>query len=166
MSASTIQDKVIPCGRGLRVLAGEPMLDLDDPTSRHIVQASRLMDGVMVRGQQMTVSPSSVRTKLLGECIPLFAELRELARNRLTRESEAILRAIDDYEAGILAVAALGDGRIIEDRRDGKGNCPVCGSPIRHFRATNIVLCPKCDEHFMPAHLKLDSPEGFGTCSI
>lgn len=142
------------------------MLDLDDPTSRQIVQASRLMDGVMVRGQRMTVSPSSVRTRLLDECIPLFAEMRDLARSGFAGESGAILRAIDDYEAGIRAVASLGGGRIMEDRRDGKGNCQVCRSPIKHFRGTNIVLCPKCDEHFMPAHSKLDSPEGFGTCYI
>jgi hypothetical protein len=58
---------------------------LDHPMTQYIFQASGLMDGVMVRGQKMSVSPSVVRTELLAECLPLFAEMRELARTQFSK---------------------------------------------------------------------------------
>ena len=48
------------------------MLDLNHPMSKHIFRASGLLDGLLVRGQRMSVSPSAERLKLLAECLPLF----------------------------------------------------------------------------------------------
>ena len=74
------------------------------------------------------------RHELLVECLPLFAELRELARARFDKRAAFILAAVDEYEAAIRALAGLGGGRIAEDRRAGAGGCPACGTAITKFR--------------------------------
>jgi hypothetical protein len=151
------------------------MLDLSHPMADHIFHASGLMDGVMARGQVMTVSPSTVRAELLAACLPLFAEMRELARTQFLEQATFIGTAVDEYEAAIRELAGMGNGRIIEDRRDGKGNCPACGTPILKFQPLPdikgfedcwTILCSKCNKPFMAAHRKLDSSEGFGTWAI
>lgn len=142
------------------------MLNLDHPMTQHVFRASGLMDGVMVRGQRMSVSPSTVRAELLAECLPLFVEMRELARTHFIKDSAYIVAALNEYEAAIRALAGLGGGRITEDRRDGSGSCPVCGTAITHYPEYKIVLCGECDKPFMAAHDKLDSSEGFGTWAI
>lgn len=106
------------------------MLDLSHPMTKHVFRTSGLLHGVMVRGQRMSVSPSAVRAELLAECLPLFAEMRELARTWFGKRTAYILEAVDEYETAIRALAGLGEGRIAEDRRDGEGECPVCGTPI------------------------------------
>jgi hypothetical protein len=153
---------------------GGIMLDLDHPMTKHVFRAAGLMDGVMRRGQEMSVSPSAVRAELLAECLPLFAEMRELARARFAENAPFILAAVDEYEAAIRALAGLGGGRITEDRRDGEGECPACGAPISKYRPLPNckgfedywkILCRECDKPFMAAHGKLDFG-GFGTWAI
>jgi hypothetical protein len=151
------------------------MLDLDHPLAPHIFRASRLLDGVLVRGQQMSVSPSAVRAELLAECLPLFAEMRELARAQFGDRAQFILQAVEEHEAGLRRLAELGDGRITEDRRDGEGDCPACRTPIMKFDAYAglrghephfVIFCPKCDDVYTDARDKLRSFEGFGTDGI
>jgi hypothetical protein len=142
------------------------MLRLDHPMTQHVFRASGLMEGVMVRGQRMSVSPSAVRAELLAECLPLFAEMRELARARFSQGSTYIVAAVDEYEAAIRTLAGLGGGRITQDRRDGTGSCPVCGTAITHYAEYEIVLCGECNKPFMVAYAKLDSSEGFATWAI
>jgi hypothetical protein len=147
------------------------MLDLNHPMTPHIFRASGLEDGVLGRGQQMTVAPSAVRETLLAECLPLFAEMRELNQGHFGASS-FIAQAIDDCESGIRQLAALGNGQITEDRRNGEGTCPYCGTTITKFNplpdllTCEIILCPKCDDLFMPALERLRSFEGFGTDAI
>ena len=151
------------------------MLDLEHPLTPHIFRASGLIDGVMARGQRMSVSPSTVRAELLAECLPLFAEMRELAEAQFADRAQFIRQAVEEYETGIRRLAALGGGRLTEDRRDGEGNCPFCGTRITKFDAyvglpghkpEFVIFCSKCDELFMPAQTKLGSFEGFGTDGI
>jgi hypothetical protein len=142
------------------------MLDLSYPITQYRFQASGLMDGVMARGQRMSVSPSVVRAELLTECRPLFAAMRELARSQFSKQATFIIAAVDEYEAAILDLAALGGGCITVDRRDGTGSCPVCGTAITHYPKHRIVLCGECDKPFMAAYGKLDSSAGFGTWVI
>jgi len=140
------------------------MLDLSHPMTKHIFQAAALMDGVMARGQRMSVSPSTVRGELLAECTPLFTEMRELASDKFGKRAEFILVAVDEYESAIRELAALGGGRITEDRRDGQGCCPACGTPIKN--SPPLILCGTCNNHFMAAYEKLNAEEGFGTLDI
>ncbi|WP_433929993.1 hypothetical protein AB3662_39530 [Sorangium cellulosum] len=151
------------------------MLDSTHPITQHVFRASGLMDRVMIRGQKMSVSPSAVRAELLAECLPLFAEMRELARAQFGKRAAFILVAVDEYEAALRALGGLGGGRITEDRRDGEGACPACGTPITKFRPLPdckgfedhwIILCRECDKPFMEAHGKLASSDGFGTWAI
>jgi len=151
------------------------MLNLSHPMSKHIFRASGLMDGVMVRGQRMSVSPSEIRTELLTECLPLFTEMRELALAHFDKRADYLVAAVNEYEAAIRALAGLEGGRITEDRRDGEGNCPYCGTLITKFQPIPeckgfedhwIILCGECDKPFMEACDKLDSSAGFGTWSI
>jgi hypothetical protein len=142
------------------------MLDLDHPMTQFVFQASGLMDSVMKRGQRMSVSPSDVRRTLRDECLPHFAAMKELAQTRFSEEAPFILAAVDEYEAAIRDLADLGGGAITEDRRSGKGPCPVCGGKITHLKAYGIVCCGTCDGPMMRAYEKLDAPEGFGTCDI
>lgn len=132
----------------------------------HDFRASALNDGIMSRGQKMSVSPSTVRSELLRECLPLFAEMRALARLRFSEQATFILAAVDEYEAAIRALAELHGGQITEDRRSGAGSCPVCGTVITHYPEYKIVLCGECDRPFMAAHEKLCSSEAFGTWLI
>lgn len=142
------------------------MLNLDHPMTEHVFRASGLMDAVMVRGQRMSVSPSKVRAELLAECLPLFAEMRALARSHFGNRASYITAAVVEYEAAIRTLAGLGGGQITEDRRDGSGTCPVCGTAVTHDPAHRIVLCGECDTPFMAAYDKLDSSAGFGTWTI
>lgn len=151
------------------------MLDLGNPMANHIIHASGLMDRVMKRGQTMSVSPTVVRTQLLNECLPLFEEMRALARAHFASDLPFILAAIEEYEAAIRELAGLRDGRITEDRRDGEGVCPACGKSIMKFQPLAgtkgyendwIILCQECDKPFMAAYEKLESSEGFGTWGI
>jgi hypothetical protein len=170
-------DRLAACAAGelFRSAAEARMLDLSHPMTDHVFRASGLMDGVMARGQRMSVSPSAVRAELLAECLPLFAEMRELARARFGKRVAFILATVDEYEAAIRVLAGLGGGQITEDRRDGEGGCPACGTPITKFRPLPdskgfenywIILCGACDKPFMEAYSKLDSFEGFGTMAI
>lgn len=141
------------------------MLDPTHPRTKHICRASSIIDSIMARGQQMTVSPSSIRATLLEECLPLFAQLRELNRIHFG-DAVFIAQAINAYETGIRNVASLGNGLITEDRRDGNGDCPYCGTPIAKHPNYSLILCIKCDELFMVAKEELSSSEGFGTVAI
>jgi hypothetical protein len=123
----------------------------------------------------MSVSPSTIREELLAECLPIFAEMQTLAVNQFPDRAQFLLQAIEEYKAGIERLAALGEGRITEDRRDGEGNCPYCATPITKFDAYAgshtlpphyVILCSKCHELFMPPHDKLSGFEGFGTEAI
>ncbi len=142
------------------------MLNLNHPMTQHVFRASALMDGVMFRGQRMSVSPSMVRAELLAKCLPLFAEMRELALVRFTEKAKYIVAAVDEYEAAIRALAILGDGGITEDRRDGTGSCPVCGTGITQYPECRIIVCGECDKPYMAAYDKLDSSDGFCTWAI
>ncbi len=84
------------------------MLNLRSPGADHIFHASGLMGRVMERGQTMSVSPSSVRTELLNECLPLFEKMRVLARAHFAKDLPFLLPAIDEYEAAIRSLAGLG----------------------------------------------------------
>ena len=139
------------------------MINLDHPMTQHVFRASGLMDEVMIRGQRMSVAPSTVRAELLAECLPKFAQMRELAITQFSMRAEFIAAAVDDDEAAIRTLADLGGGRIAEDCLDGTGSCSVCGTAIAHYPEHRIVLCPECDKPFMRAYDKLDSSEGFGT---
>ncbi|WP_394794474.1 hypothetical protein [Armatimonas sp.] len=146
------------------------MLDLDHPMTEHIFRASGLMDAIMGNGQTMTVSPSIIRMKLLDDCTPYFVELRELARTKFSDNAAHLLFWIDQYEVSIRKIAELGRGQILEDRRDGKGNCPYCGTKVLkitpfpwkedYFR----VLCSDCCNLYQDAKEKLSW--GFGTVAI
>lgn len=127
------------------------MLDLSHLMTQHVFRASGLMDHLMIRGQKMSVSPSSVRVELLAECLPLFAEMRELARRQFGAEAAFILAAVDEYEAALRVLARLVGGQITEDRRDGDGDCAACGTAItKIFRGPDwIPVCETCDKPFM-----------------
>lgn len=151
------------------------MLDLDHPMTTHIFRAAGLLGGLKVVAQRMTVSPSSVRAEWLAKCLPHFEKLRTLARTHFARKAPFILAAVDEYEVALEALAALGDGRITVDRRDGEGPCPACGTTITKFRPLPgiegheddwIIVCSQCDQPFMAAERKLDSSEGFCTWAI
>ena len=142
------------------------MLNLDHPMTQHVFRASGLMDGVMVRGQRMSVSPSAVRAGLLAECLPLLAEMRELALTQFGKRAAFIAVAVDEYEATIRTLAGLNGGRIAENRRDGTGSCPVCGTAVGQYLEYRIVLCGECAKPFMAAYDKLDCSERFGTWAI
>ena len=142
------------------------MLDLNHPMTKHIFRASGLLDGLLMAGQRMSVSPSPDRAELLGKCLPRLDELRELARAEFPSRAAFIAVAIDEFETGLRTLAQLGGGQIAEDRRDGSGDCPVCGTAVTHYPEYGLVLCGTCDESFMPAHQRLCGFDGFGTEAI
>lgn len=142
------------------------MLNLNHPMTQHIFRASGLLDGLLMAGQRMSVSPSSVRAELLLKCASRLDELRELARTHFSARASFIVGVIDDFECGLRKLAELGGGQITEDHRDGTGNCPVCGTAITHYKECDLVLCGTCDEAYMPAHIKLCGFDGFGTDAI
>lgn len=134
--------------------------------SKAIFRASALMDGVMRRGQRMSVSPSDVRKRLLAECLPLFAEMRDLAANWFGKQVQFIFAAVEEYENAIRTLSEAGDGQIEEDRRAADGPCVVCGTAITVMKDYGLVFCRTCDEPFMAAYKKLDSSDGFATWLI
>ncbi|HEX7900342.1 MAG TPA: hypothetical protein VF950_21420 [Planctomycetota bacterium] len=118
----------------------------------------------------MTVAPSRARAEILKECLPLLAELRELNAKGF-QAKQFIALAIDEYEAGLRKLAALREGSITEDRRNGEGPCAACGASIANIRPRpggpiKLFLCEDCADLFMRAHHALHSFEGFGTVAI
>jgi hypothetical protein len=142
------------------------MLNLDHPMTEHIFRASGLLDGLLMAGQRMSVSPSPVRADLLSKCLSRLDELRDLARARFPSRAAFIAAVVDELEVGLRTLAGLGGGQIAADRRNGSGDCPVCGTAITRYPEYGLVLCGKCDELFMPAHGKLCGFDGFGTDAI
>jgi hypothetical protein len=105
------------------------MLDLDHPMTKHIFAASRMEDLLMVSAQRMTLLPSRERVLLLVDCLPVLDELRRLNDEHF-EASLFIRKAIDEAQAALKDIAHLNDGNIVEDKTDGEGNCPACGTPI------------------------------------
>jgi hypothetical protein len=147
------------------------MLDPLDPDSIPMYDASALLDAIMMVGREMTLAPSAVRLDLLARHVVLFERMRALNRAHFG-QSELIAKAIDEYEAGIRRVAALGDGKIMQDRRDGEGDCPYCGTKITKFNPMPGILgfedhfiayCEPCSNLYMQAKKKLSSCKGFAT---
>ncbi len=149
---------------------GVIVLDINHPMTTHVFRASHLVGGVTTLAYQMTVASSPIRRQLLQECLPIFDEVRALNQAHFGG-SRFIARAIDEYETNVKLVASLGGGQIVEDRRDGEGDCPHCGTkitkiPLTRDRKAFVILCGECARLFRPALEKLDSPQGFGTCFI
>lgn len=151
------------------------MIDLSHPMAKHVMHASGLLDGVLVRGQKMSVSPSSARTELLTSCLSLFDEMRQLAVSRFTDRAGFILAAANEYESAARTLAMAGGGRIADDRRDGQGLCPVCDGGITRFRPMPnvkgyedywLVYCKGCHAPLSAAHASLCSTAGFCTWPI
>jgi hypothetical protein len=144
------------------------MLDSSHSNAEYVYKAAALIDGVMRTAQQMTVSPSAVRVELLSRCLPMLQELR-IVNSEYFGKERCIAEAIDEYEVGVREVAALGQGKITEDRRSGDGHCPYCGgrivkyAPLPEVDDHFIIYCDSCSKLFMPAKEKLASFEGFGT---
>jgi len=147
------------------------MLDLDHHQTEHIFRASGLKDAVMKYGQEMSVSPSSVRFDLLTKCTPLFERMRSLAADHFAPDADHIISLVNDYERAITDLANLSSGQITEDHRDGEGYCPVCGTRITRVSArvagfSDIIVCRTCSEPYMEFQIMLAAPEAFATMFI
>jgi hypothetical protein len=146
------------------------MLDLNHPQTTHIFRASHLLAAVTGLAYAMTVASSSVRRELLEESLPRLDAIRKHNIDHFGADS-FIARAIDEYEEGLRKLASLGEGQILEDRRDGEGDCPYCGTKISRYPTNRllkpfIILCGHCDDLFRPALDKLHSLQGFGIEAI
>jgi hypothetical protein len=150
------------------------MIDPNNPLSERIYRAAGLLDGVLLRIHEMSVSPSSVRADLLAECLPLFAAMRELNVEQFS-QSPWIDQAICECEASTRALAALGNSQITQDQRSGEGDCVCCGTEIHKHLAIPAqgdfadyyeIYCGRCAESVFLACGKLDCLNGFGTCVI
>ena len=185
--------------KGLAVLA-----DIDSPGAKRIIMASRYLGRLRQIVREMTVAPSFVRQELLREARTLLHGLHALKEEiiriperphqppagytpqeftlptPLPRDTR-IQHALTEFEAGIVAISELGNGRVFEDRRDGKGACPICNSPIsKHFflprlpkfvelllrpnYGPSIILCHPCSQLVEPALTELE--EGFDIMCI
>jgi hypothetical protein len=146
------------------------MLNLNHPMTDHVFRALHLVGAVTTLAYQMTVAPSSVRQRLFEECLPKFDAVRAHNIDHFGGD-DFIAQAIDEYEESLRKLAALGDGLIVEDRKDGEGDCPYCGTkitkiPLTRDRTSFIIVCGRCDDLFSPALEKLHSHQGFGICAI
>ena len=148
------------------------MLDLDHPMTKHIFAASGMEDILLISAQRMTLLPSKERVLLLADCLAVLGGLRRLNEEHFDA-SPFICGAIDEAQEALEQIAYLGGGNILEDKTGGEGGCPACGTPITKFESfpgksysRPIVFCGHCNEPFMKAKAKLESPKGFGTCFI
>lgn len=146
------------------------MLDLNHPMTDHVFRAFHLVGAVTTLAYQMTVASSSVRQRLFEECLPKFDAIRAHNTDHFQGDS-FISQSIDDYEEGLRKLAALGEGQIVEDRSDGEGGCPYCGTkitkiPLTRDRKSFIIVCNNCSKLFDPALQKLHSHQGFGIVAI
>lgn len=139
------------------------MLDFSHPMAVHVLRASTLMEGLLTRAQEMSVSSRAARSRLLPECLRLIHEMKDLARSHFGGRVSFILATLDEYEARVRDLEAIGDG---------EGNCPHCGTPFARCRPLPddkdcyFTPCEKCDGVFILAHQKLETTEGFGTWAI
>ncbi len=148
------------------------MLDLDHPMTKHIFAASGMEDFLMVSAQRMTLLPSKERLLLLEECLKVLGKMRILNEDHFDA-SLFISNAINETQEALEQIAHLNGGNIQEDKTDGEGSCSVCDTPITKFDVSPgsswsrcIILCDYCNEPFMKAKAKLESPKGFKTCFI
>ena len=147
------------------------MLKRDDPQYANTRKVAGIVDVIMGTAHDMTLAPSSVRREMLADLEPFFQELRELNREKFN-DYEFTRTAIEEFEAGVRKLAALGDGRITEDRRDGEGDCPYCGVKITKIRLLGygtsgeghfLELCGSCNQLYMEAKSRMMGLMGFGT---
>lgn len=146
------------------------MLNLDHPMTKHIFTASGMEDFLLASSQRMTLLPSEQRVLLLADCLVVLDKMRRLNEEHF-EASQFIVDAINEAQEALEQIAHLNAGNVVEDKTSGKGDCAVCGSPITKFEVSPksgryIILCRHCNEAFMNAKAKLESPEGFGTCFI
>jgi hypothetical protein len=144
------------------------VLDLNQPQTTHVFRAGHLVGEVTTRAYEMTVAPSSIRQQLLQECLPRLDEIRAHNIDHFQGNS-FIAQSIDEYETGLRKLAELGGSQIVEDRRDGDGGYPHCGTkitkiPLTRDRKNFIIVCSKCDDLFRSALEKLH--QGFGIHAI
>ena len=136
-----------------------------------------MIESVVFNAKSMSVSPSTdVRVELLVECVTLFAEMRELAQSQWFRDNkEFILKAVDEYEAGVRAQAESDVSRMSTNRQDWDGGCPKCGRSFakvhplpkcKEYADIWVFLCTTCEWPFLEAHRKLRGPHGFCTDAI
>ncbi len=132
------------------------MLDLDHPMTQHIFAASGAKDRVLQRAKRMTLASSQQRLKMLEACGADLEKMRQLNREHF-KASPFIFEAIDELEAALQTLAALKKGAIIEDKSNGEGHCPGCGTQITKFKTNSLSRAyfertkhlQKEDENFM-----------------
>jgi hypothetical protein len=144
------------------------VLNIDNPMTPHIFRASGLLNRLMLAGQRMSAAPASDRPAQLTNCLPLFAELRQLNDHRFGN-SEFIRLGLDACESGIGLLAAFGKPKLWHKSPRIENPCPHCGGETETLLDDlegELTLCPYCVELFMPALLSLQTADGFRTDAI
>ena len=150
------------------------MLDLRHPQSEHIFAAAREMDRILMVAHKMTVASSSKREILFELTKAPIAKLLELNEHRFG-SSESIRGRIAMLAKSLVMLRNLNDGKIMDDRSDGLGDCPCCSTPIKRFQPKHqptpvdpwLVYCPQCSGIYTKPLDRLSlGGVGFGTDAI
>lgn len=174
----------------------KPMLDLDHPQTPHIMEASGLLDQLLLFGQAMSISSSAQRMELALRARLVFERLIVLNKEHF-ENSPFITESLKEYAHALVYLRDMGQGQLNE----GDGiHCPACQSEITRLelettltsyfertkgiektdynlseklqiqpdelKITVLRYCSRCTEITVPARTKLGSFEGFGTIAI
>lgn len=138
------------------------MFIYDHSENHPMSRAINALDGILIRSQEISLSPSDSRLRLRIECKSLFEELRAVATDHISMAGQSvILPCLDLYESEVSRLANING--LTKDQRDGIGNCQVCFAPLFKCEriSLQIVFCEKCMEQCSKHHAKLISRDGF-----
>lgn len=137
--------------------SAEAMLDLKNPQSMRIIEASRADDAILELAKLMTLLPTAQRQQVLVRIAEPIEKLHRLNREHFGN-SDFIEKAITDLEIGCKTIASL---ESTESRLDGIGVCPVCGTDIGGLRKHSAPYCGKCLAAISDARERIESENGF-----
>jgi hypothetical protein len=89
----------------------------------------------------MTVVPTPRRKELYRECLSILADLRRINAERFGCDPY-IEQRLDMTEPALNAIAEVGGAQVLQDRSDGEGDCPVCGTPVTKFDRGGRLYAP------------------------
>jgi hypothetical protein len=121
------------------------MLDINDPSTKKVFDASRLIDQLMFYAKTITVVDSKTRLVIYNSCRDTLAQLSKLNSEQFNSNTLAD-REILLTDIEILRLVTLGDFSITRSYLNGSKCCQVCGSTIsrldisRKSRADNVDI--------------------------
>ncbi len=149
------------------------MLEPDDPHSKDVLLACRLLARIQVAAEEMSLSPSQERAAKYEAIRKVTIELRVLTNERFIDAKSRIDPLLDALESEARQLSTVGGGSINSSALDGKSPCPACRGAVKqnptfldYPKQQYVVYCPTCASRILTVIQELSSDDCFGIDAI